>query len=170
MFSNFLIIHVMLSLQVVVQRTTQENVVRGQDCRVGGGLVIFFMGAYSYKGMHFNFLVFHYSCQEFTIVYMGKKFMYNTCLIPKDCSNDFSCWWHILWISSYFGICASSPSIAAWIQLYNGWHRFHSLWHFVTGNPHFWFCGDAKDQRLLPPCVFVHIHQCTDLVIAKLFQ
>ena len=56
----------------------------------GCGLVIFFMG--TYKGIHSNFLVFQYSCQEFTIVHMGKKFMYNTCLFPKDCSNDFSCW------------------------------------------------------------------------------
>jgi len=122
----------------------------------GCGQVIFFMGTYSYKGIHSNFLVFQYSCQEFTIVHMGKKFIYNTCLIPKDRSNDFSFWWHILFVLFGDVLCFQSLNCCL-DQLYNGRHRFHSLWHFVTGNPHLWFCGDAKDQRLLPSlCLCEH--------------
>lgn len=117
----------------------------------GCGLVIFFVVTYSYKGMHSNFLVFQYSCQEFTIVHMGKKFMYNTCLIPKDRSNDFSCWWHILWISSYLWLlCASSPSIAAWIQLYKWLTQVSFPVTFCNRKPSplvLWWC---KRSELLP--------------------
>ena len=136
----------------------------------GCGLVIFFMVTYSYKGMHSN-LVFQCSCQDFTVVHIGKKSVYNTCLIPKDSNNDFSCWWHILQNSSSLGVsCASSPSISAWIWVYNGGHRLHSIWHFVTGSPHSWFLVMQKISGSCLPCVFVCNHQCTDLVIAKLFS
>jgi hypothetical protein len=95
-------IHVMLSLHVVFQRTTQENMVPGQDCRVGVAWWYFAQGLFLSKASILTSLCFKCSCQKFTIVHKTRSSFSEPVTSQKTVAMIFPAG-DILWISSYLG-------------------------------------------------------------------